>query len=159
MTVPDTWPRHMRKIDRYGRLAVGQRVRWERSVYAPTNDVPTNPKTGWLLHPKVELSTECVIQEIRTTETGVACVLRLDCGALQVTWGVDAYGHAWGGCWPRLTVLVDSPEQRTLLRGSGLAVAHTKPRRVKFLDRPALMPPTQAGLFVDEPSKLARAAA
>jgi hypothetical protein len=29
MTIPTTWPRHMRKIDRYGRLAVGQRAAME----------------------------------------------------------------------------------------------------------------------------------
>lgn len=116
MRPPIDWPGHMKLLTRYGRLAVGQRVRWERTTYAPTNDLPANSRIGYRNHPQVELATECLLEEIRHTESGVACQLRLAIGARQVQWGIDAYGHAWGGLGSCITVLAQPPKQLSLLR-------------------------------------------
>ena len=126
MTPPTDWPRHMKRMTRYGRVAVGQRVRWHRDTYAPTNDEPP-ARVGYVRHPHVEPVVDCVIEELRKTETGVAVVLRLDTGARQVQWGIDHYGHPWGGIGPHINVLAEPPEQRSLIRG-GSARAAPAPR-------------------------------
>lgn len=134
-----TWPRHMRRIDRYGRIAVGQRVRWERLDYAPTNGDPRgwlgrNPTVG-----TVEIRTEHVVTEIRTTETGVAVVLRHECGAVQIAWGIDAWGHSMGD-FASLEVLAEPPEQRALIRGASKPDRPAGERRAKAPVRVALEP-------------------
>ncbi len=146
MSIPDTWPRHMRRIQRYGRLEVGQRVRWERLDVAPTNGDPK----GWLgrtpTSGQVEIHTEHVITEIRTTETGVGVVLRHASGAVQVAWGMDQYGHSLGD-FASLAILAEAPEQRALIRRGEPAAASEKRRRASAPRRPALQPGEQAGLF------------
>lgn len=120
MTPPTDWPRHMTRLARYGRLAVGQRVRWERLASPPTTGAPRN----WLaldVEP-VTLRTEHAIVDMRLTDSGAAVVLRHASGAESIAWGVDGYG-CQPGSFGQLHVLAEPPEQRSLIRGGSAPAA------------------------------------
>jgi hypothetical protein len=121
MTPPTDWPRHMTRIARYGRLAVGQRVRWERLASPPTTAATCNWLAGDV--EPVTLRTEHTIVDVRSTDTGAAVVLRHAHGAESIAWGVDAYG-CQPGSFGQVHVLAEPPEQRPLLRGAAAPAVH-----------------------------------
>lgn len=113
MKPPGTWPRHMTRMDRYGRLQVGQRVQWERLAAAPSN----GRHGAWITGDGefVTLRTEHQIEEIRSTETGAAIVLRHRTGAVQIAYSVDIWG-VMRGHFGHLEVITDAPYQSRLIR-------------------------------------------
>jgi hypothetical protein len=63
------WLAKRRQFERYGRLAIGQLVRWERSVAAPTNN-----RTKFYEDNEVEIHTEHTIHDMRETESDVPVI-------------------------------------------------------------------------------------
>jgi hypothetical protein len=99
-----------RSIPRYGRIEVGQRVRYERVMPAPT------PECAMLGRgvDTVTVRTEHLVEEIRPCDSGVLITLRHADGAGQLRECFNCYGQQWGG-FGGLDVLADAPYQRNLL--------------------------------------------
>lgn len=106
-----TWLQRRHQFQRYGRLEIGQHVRWGRNTLAPTNH--PGPYT-YRQHPEVEIATEHRIVDIRETETGCALILADADGCMCCVCGIDSYGHEIGGFGPGITVLQPAPRQQTL---------------------------------------------
>lgn len=98
-----------RSIPRYGRIEVGQRVRFERVVPAPT---PERAGFGRGIE-TVTIRTEHLVDEIRPCDSGVLVTLRHADGAGQLRGCFDSYGQCWGG-FGGLDVLSNAPHQRNL---------------------------------------------
>ena len=98
-----------RSIPRYGRIEVGQRVRFERLAPAPT---PERATFGRGIE-TVTIRTEHLVEEIRPCDSGVLVTLRYADGAGQLRECFNAYGQQWGG-FGGLDVLADAPHQRNL---------------------------------------------
>ena len=96
-----------RSIPRYGRIEVGQRVRYERVMPAPT---PECAMLGRGVE-TVTVRTEHLVEEIRPCDSGVLVTLRHADGAGQLRACFNAYGQEWGG-FGGLDVLVDAPIKR-----------------------------------------------
>lgn len=104
------WLRRRAQLSPYGRLQIGQVVRWNREVMAPTNAAPgARPKP-----PGVIVSTEHVIEDIRETETGVALILRDSDNCLLCVPGIHYDGRRIGDCWDHIAVVREAPRQQSL---------------------------------------------
>jgi DMSO/TMAO reductase YedYZ molybdopterin-dependent catalytic subunit len=99
-----------RSIPRYGRIEVGQRVRFERVMPAPT---PERATLGRGVE-TVTVRTAHLVEEIRPCDSGVLVTLRHADGAGQLRACFNCYGQQWGG-FGGLDVLADAPYQRNLL--------------------------------------------
>lgn len=95
-----------RTIPRYGRIEVGQRVRFERVMPAPTPE-PAHLGRGV---ETVTIRTEHLVREIRPCDSGVLVTLRHADGRGEVRGCFNAYGELWGG-FGGLAVLADAPMQ------------------------------------------------
>lgn len=95
-----------RTIPRYGRIAIGQRVRYERLMPAPT---PERATLGRGVN-TVAICTEHLVDDIRPCDSGVLVTLRHADGRGEVRGCFNAYGQSWGG-FGGLVVLVDAPVQ------------------------------------------------
>ena len=98
-----------RGIPRYGRIEVGQRVRFERVEPAPT---PERATLGRGVE-TVTIRTEHLVREIRPCDSGVLVTLRHADGRGEIRGCFNCYGQQWGG-FGGLTVLADAPMQRGL---------------------------------------------
>jgi hypothetical protein len=96
-----------RSITRYGRIGVGQRVRFERLEPAPTPERATFGRGVEL----VTIRTEHLVDEIRPCDSGALVTLRHADGAGQLRACFNAYGQCWGG-FGGLDVLADAPIKR-----------------------------------------------
>jgi hypothetical protein len=95
-----------RSIARYGRIEVGQRVRFERLMPAPT---PERATFGRGVE-TVTIRTEHLVDDIRPCDSGAVVTLRHADGAGQLRSCFNCYGQQWGGCGG-LDVLADAPLQ------------------------------------------------
>ena len=98
-----------RSIPRYGRIEVGQRVRFERVMPAPTTACATLGRGV----DTVTVRTEHIVTEIRPCDSGVLVTLRHADGTGQLRGCFNCYGQQWGG-FGGLDVLADAPHQRNL---------------------------------------------
>lgn len=96
-----------RSIPRYGRIEVGQRVRFERVEPAPTTVCATLGR-GVVV---VTIRTEHMVAEIRPCDSGALVTLRHADGAGQLRACFNAYGQLWGG-FGGLDVVADAPINR-----------------------------------------------
>ena len=96
-------------IPRYGRIEVGQRVRFERVMPAPT---PERATLGRGVE-TVTIRTEHMVEDIRPCDSGALVTLRHADGRGEVRCCFNGYGQQWGG-FGGLVVLADAPAQRTL---------------------------------------------
>lgn len=95
-----------RSIPRYGRIEVGQRVRFERVLPAPT---PEHATLGRGVE-TVTIRTEHLVDDIRPCDSGALVTLRNADGRGEVRRCFNAYGQQWGG-FGGLQVLADAPAQ------------------------------------------------
>lgn len=95
-----------RSIPSYGRLQVGQRVRFERVLPAPT---PERATLGRGVE-TVTIRTEHLVDDIRPCDSGALVTLRHADGRGAVRCCFDGYGQQWGG-FGGLVVLADAPAQ------------------------------------------------
>ena len=95
-----------RSIPRYGRIEVGQRVRFERVVPAPTTERATLGRDV----ETVTIRTEHLVDDIRSCDSGALVTLRHADGRGEVRCCFDGYGQQWGG-FGGLQVLADAPAQ------------------------------------------------
>jgi hypothetical protein len=95
----------VKKIKRYGRIEVGQRVRFERLVLGPGCE-------SWTSDSTVTLNTEHTVIALHASESGALVELATDEGARQ-TCSVNSYGQLWGG-FGMLHVLAQAPYQMKL---------------------------------------------
>ena len=102
-----------RSISKYGRIAVGQRVRFERVVPAPTTERATLGRGV----ETVTIRTEHLVDEIHPCDSGALVTLGHVDGCGQLRRCFNAYGQLWGG-FGGLDVLADAPLQ---LRLRGIA--------------------------------------
>lgn len=108
--------RSRRQLERFGRMAVGQRVRFERNCVLPPT---TDPKEfmraffDWQVE-LVQLVAQGHIVRMEKGSFDAFVTMRFDDGR-EVTRTLDSYGMEPGG-WDRLHVLQEAPEQRSLLR-------------------------------------------
>ncbi len=98
-----------RSIPRYGRIEVGQRVRFERVMPAPTTERATLGRGV----ETVTVRTEHLVDEIRPCDSGALVTLGHADGAGQLRACFNGYGQQWGG-FGGLQVLADAPMQRAL---------------------------------------------
>lgn len=97
-----------RSIPRYGRIEVGQRVRFERLVGAPTTG---NACSQWGRGGEVvTIRTEPLVETIRPCDSGALVTLRHADGRGEIRACFNAYGQQWGG-FGGLDVLADAPLQ------------------------------------------------
>jgi hypothetical protein len=105
-----------KQLDRFGRMAVGQRIRFERNCVLPPT---TDPKAymqaffDWQVE-LVQLVDQGLIVGIEKGYFDAFVTMRLDDGR-EVTRTLDSYGMEPGG-WDRLHVLQEAPSQRSLIR-------------------------------------------
>ncbi len=98
------------QLQRFGRTAVGQRVRYDRVIMPPTllNSFWNN------LDEPVSIQQYAEVIAIAKGEVDAFVTLRFDGGG-EKTQMFNWYGQEPGG-FSSLTVLREAPEQRTLLR-------------------------------------------
>lgn len=102
-------------VDRFGRLAVGQLVRYERSMNPP-NTYPDDPPMPFLRDEflLIGIVQFCEVLEIRLGEVDAFVTLRTDGGQ------VFTHTFNWWGQGPgdsRMAYVVrEAPEQRSLIR-------------------------------------------
>lgn len=114
----------VRQLQQYGRIAVGQRVEYDRVEFAPTNAPPPwyrwgrrNTKTREIerLDPTVGVQTFATVVRLERYELGgIGCVLRFD-GGNEKTIAIDSYGQSPGN-FAGLRVIAEAPMQ-TKLKG------------------------------------------
>lgn len=112
-----SWMNKRKHFDQYGKLQVGQRVKWERFIYAPTNNAA---KLRWSIRdesgkivdcdPTCTIYTQHIITDLRESETGVFVLLRDDFGCMNVPVS-NGYGQTDSGF---ISVLRDAPQQREI---------------------------------------------
>ena len=102
----------MRAIPQYGRIAVGQRVRFDRVMAAPTPE-PSASAWGRNAGPRVTVRTEHVVTEIQHCDSGALVTLRHADGRGELAECLNSYGQMWGG-FGGLVVIEEAPEQRAL---------------------------------------------
>ena len=95
----------LQSLRQYGRLAVGQRVLFERLEAAPGERHVVSGN-------RVTIRTEHTITGMWHCDSGVIVDLTDDDGAV-IDRNFDAYGQMWGG-FGGLTVLADAPSQGRL---------------------------------------------
>lgn len=100
-----------RSIHRYGRIEVGQRVKFQRLVGAPTPK-ESRYQFGRSGH-VVTVTTEHIVEDMRICDSGALVTLRHADGEGQLLACFDGYGQCRGG-FGGLDVLVDAPYQRNL---------------------------------------------
>ena len=98
-----------RPIPAYGRIEVGQRVRFERVMPAPTTERATLGRGV----ETVTIRTEHLVDEIRPCDSGALVTLRHADGRGELRGCFNAYGQLWGG-FGGLDVLAQAPMQRAL---------------------------------------------
>jgi len=99
-----------RQLDRFGRMAVGQRVRYDRCIMPPTllNSFWNN------LDEPVSIQQYAEVIAIAKGEVDAFVTLRFDGGG-EKTETFNWYGQEPGG-FSSLTVLREAPEQRSFIR-------------------------------------------
>lgn len=110
-----------RALPRYGRIEVGQRVRYERLVPAPTPE-PSAHQWGRGGH-VVSIATLHTVREIRLCDSGALVTLQHADGHGEIRACFNAYGQSWGG-FGGLDVLKEAPIAR---RHESLAQAEPEP--------------------------------
>jgi hypothetical protein len=104
-----------RQLQRFGRMAVGQRIRFERNCVLP----PTTDPKGYMRAffdweaELVQLVAKGRIVRIEQGYFDAFVTMRFDDGR-EVTRTLDADGMEPGG-WDRLRVVQEAPEQRSLI--------------------------------------------
>ncbi len=103
-------------VDRYGRIAVGQRVMYSAAVLAPTNSAQPcgcrrDQTTGKIIYPDetVGLESRGTITHLQPTETGCMATVALDAGG-SLHKHVNRFGGG-GGNFHQLRVLREAPTQ------------------------------------------------
>jgi hypothetical protein len=110
----------VRTLQQYGRIAVGQRVEYDRVEFAPITDLPPwyrwkHDQNGENVHPTVGVQTVVTVVRIERYEMGgIGCVLRFD-GGSEKTIAIDSYGQSPGN-FAGLRVIAEAPTQ-TKLKG------------------------------------------
>ncbi len=104
-----------RNVDKYGRIEVGQFVRYGAAVLAPTNSAKPcgcmRDQTGQIIHPDetIGFHADGHVVDLLVTESGcMATVALLDGG--QIRLHINGYGQS-GGNFKSLRVLRDAPKQ------------------------------------------------
>lgn len=102
----------MMRTPQYGRIAVGQRVRFDRVMAAPTPE-PSASAWGRNAGPRVTVRTEHTVTDIQHCESGALVTLRHADGRGERAECFNSYGQMWGG-FGGLVVIEEAPEQRAL---------------------------------------------
>ena len=111
------WMNPRKHFDQYGKLAVGQRVKLERFIYAPTNN-PGKLRRSMrneqgkivMVDPSCTIYTQHTITDIRESETGAFVFLLDELGCVHVEVS-NGYGQTDAGF---ISVLRDAPQQREI---------------------------------------------
>lgn len=105
-----------RNPKQYGRIAVGQLVRYSAAVLAPTNSerpcgCMRDPITREIIHPDntIGFSVNGLVTDLLVTESGCTATVTLPCGG-QIRPHVNSYGQGVGSS-KSLFVLRDAPTQ------------------------------------------------
>jgi len=111
------WINQRKHFNQYGKLQVGQRVKLERYIYAPTNNTAKLRRSIRNALGKIEqcdpsctIYTQHTITDIRESETGVFVFLLDDFGCMHVPVS-NGYGQTDAGF---ISVLRDAPQQREI---------------------------------------------
>ena len=111
------WMNKRKHFAQYGKLEVGQRVKWERFIYAPTNNTDKlrcsiRNEAGKIVDrdPKCTIYTDHTITDMRESETGVFVFLLNDFGSVNVPVS-NGYGQTDSGF---IKVLKEAPLQREI---------------------------------------------
>lgn len=104
-----------RRLDRFGRMAVGQRIRFTRPVMPPTTDCKDflDAFYDWRAE-YVQIEAEGYIVGLAKGYFDAFVTMRFDDGR-EVTRTLDSDGFEPGGS-DQLHVLQEAPQQRSLIR-------------------------------------------
>jgi hypothetical protein len=112
----------VRTLDRYGRIAVGQLVEYDRVEFAPTNSAPPwylcgrrNTTTREIEHRDETVGVQTLATVVRLERYemgGIGCVLRFE-GGNEKTISINSYGQSPGN-FAYLRVIAEPPEQKKL---------------------------------------------
>lgn len=103
-------------VDKYGRIAVGQRVLYSAAILVPTNSAEPcgcrrDRVTGKIVHPDETVGFEVagLVSQLIPTETGCAATVACDGGG-KLNVQINHYGQGIGS-FKNLRVLRDAPSQ------------------------------------------------
>ena len=107
---------YYKSVSRYGRIAVGQLVRFSAAILAPTNSArPCGCKrdqvTGEIIFPDetIDFVVLCTVTHLLTTESGCMATMALRDGGTLCK-HINGYGQG-GGNFHTLLVLREAPTQ------------------------------------------------
>jgi hypothetical protein len=100
-----------RQLDRYGRMAVGQRVTYHRAIMSPLTH-PNDWRGRDMEFVFVDMAGDIV--RLQECDSGALVTIRADNGS-EICKAFAWEGREWGGLGS-LDVVREAPEQRSLIR-------------------------------------------